>query len=552
MKRLSFLLALVFLMGCLAGCGSTAPGAETAPAVEEAAETEGSAPVTEEAAPAAEDTAAETEETAPEQQLPEPETEYLDDFTVQTIDGGTFTLSEELEDHELVLINLWATWCEPCREEFPYLQEAWSQRSDEVSVIALSVEPNDDVGQMSACTGSLGVTFPVGNVGDTGLERFAPAFIPTTVVVDKTGRVLTAESGAKSSTEEFLEMFDRFTAEDFDPDVCTYRVFTATISAQPIQGVQLSFCTDLGCATAVSGEDGYAIFTGPPARYHIEVLSAPDNMVPYSDKEIVTDPYPQTLMISFEKGYVPVEGEDEEPVFDYDGPEPEWIILDDFTVDTADGGTFNLNETLADHKLLFIKLFSTTCYSSPWELPAMQKVQNQRGDKVAVLALGAEPSESLETLKDFADGLGVSIPVARIDGTGLEALRTENLPTTILVDNHGRVLFVDGSATNTAEDIHALLDCYSGKNYNPYECTYTFATYDYNGSIEGVVFTFTAEDGTSFEITSSNGSASFTGAPRRYHVQVTGVPEGAYASGATEWTTEPYPQTFWVPFNGAA
>ena len=39
MKRLSFLLALVFLMGCLAGCGSTAPGAETAPAVEEAAET---------------------------------------------------------------------------------------------------------------------------------------------------------------------------------------------------------------------------------------------------------------------------------------------------------------------------------------------------------------------------------------------------------------------------------------------------------------------------------------------------------------------------------
>ena len=40
--------------------------------------------------------------------------EVLPDFTVDTIDGGTFTLSEALAEKDMVLINLWASWCGPC------------------------------------------------------------------------------------------------------------------------------------------------------------------------------------------------------------------------------------------------------------------------------------------------------------------------------------------------------------------------------------------------------------------------------------------------------
>ena len=62
------------------------------------------------------------------------EPEYLGkplaDFTVETIDGGSFTLSEALEEKDLVVINLWATWCPPCEREFPYLQKAYEQYQD--------------------------------------------------------------------------------------------------------------------------------------------------------------------------------------------------------------------------------------------------------------------------------------------------------------------------------------------------------------------------------------------------------------------------------------
>ena len=47
------------------------------------------------------------------------------DFTVTDCDGNAFTLSEELKDHEAVLINFWATWCGPCRNEFPAINKVY-------------------------------------------------------------------------------------------------------------------------------------------------------------------------------------------------------------------------------------------------------------------------------------------------------------------------------------------------------------------------------------------------------------------------------------------
>lgn len=51
----------------------------------------------------------------------------MPDFTVSTLDGGTFTLSDALKEKDAVLVNFWATWCGPCAFEFPYLEEAYEQ-----------------------------------------------------------------------------------------------------------------------------------------------------------------------------------------------------------------------------------------------------------------------------------------------------------------------------------------------------------------------------------------------------------------------------------------
>lgn len=138
----------------------------------------------------------------------------LKDFTVKTIDGKDFTLSEALKDHDLVLINLWATWCPPCKMEFPFLQEAWSKNKDRVAVIALSVEPADTEAKLQSYARAVGLTFPIASAGSTGLDSFAASGIPTTVLVDREGNVASVEIGAKVSVQEFEDLFAQYLPEE--------------------------------------------------------------------------------------------------------------------------------------------------------------------------------------------------------------------------------------------------------------------------------------------------------------------------------------------------
>lgn len=130
------------------------------------------------------------------------------DFTAKTIDGKTFKLSEALETHDLVLINFWATWCGPCCMEFPYLEEAWEQYSDRVAVIALSVERGDTVNVLKKFAKEYGLNFPIGRDEKNQFDKMGGQYIPTTLILDKEGRVLLVEVGAKMSAEEFTILFD--------------------------------------------------------------------------------------------------------------------------------------------------------------------------------------------------------------------------------------------------------------------------------------------------------------------------------------------------------
>ena len=142
--------------------------------------------------------------------------ETLPDFTVSTIDGGSFTLSEVLKEKEMVLINLWASWCGPCEMEFPYLEEAYELYKDQVEVIALSVEENDTDDVLTAYVAEHGMTFPVGNDATVGLGPiYATAGIPTTLVVDRFGTVCFIEIGSQPSTGAFTSLFEYFSGDDY-------------------------------------------------------------------------------------------------------------------------------------------------------------------------------------------------------------------------------------------------------------------------------------------------------------------------------------------------
>ena len=138
------------------------------------------------------------------------------DFTATDTEGNAFTLSEVLKEKKLVLINLWATWCPPCKAEFPYLNEAYLQCADDVAVIALSIENGDSREDIAKFREELGLSLPMGQDAGMALANYVQVYyIPTTIIVDRFGVACFMDSGAFTSTEEILALMDDYLGDDY-------------------------------------------------------------------------------------------------------------------------------------------------------------------------------------------------------------------------------------------------------------------------------------------------------------------------------------------------
>lgn len=212
----------------------------------------------------------------------------IPDFTTMTSDGEFYTLSEALQDHELALINLWATWCPPCNMEFPHLQEAYREYRKHVSVIALSVEETDSLDLIRQTAQAKGLTFPMGRDEN---YRIAMAFnvdsIPTSILVDRSRTVLWIGTGAMSAPEDFAELFDSFLPGG--PLKPTYTVKVLDQDGKPVPGCVVNFCSDDACTPVTTDKDGSAVFRGLPYAYHVELLSLPEGYE-YTGEEALTLP----------------------------------------------------------------------------------------------------------------------------------------------------------------------------------------------------------------------------------------------------------------------
>lgn len=179
----------------------------------------------------------------------------LPDFTFTAIDGTTYTLSEVLKEKDMVMINLWATWCGPCRNEFPYMEQAYEQYKDKIEIFALSVEETDDVETLTAFAADYGLTFPIGRDDTNIFGGFGLNGVPTSLVVDRFGNVAFLEVGSQTAVGNFTRLFDVFVDENYTESI----VLDEIPAAKP--NVPAADESDLAAALNVEG--GVLTFTNP-------------------------------------------------------------------------------------------------------------------------------------------------------------------------------------------------------------------------------------------------------------------------------------------------
>jgi len=102
-----------------------------------------------------------------------------------------------------VLVNLWASWCIPCREEAPVLERFYrQQRADDTTVVGINVQDNGD--DAVAFLRDHPTTYPqLRSVGDERSEAFGSTGVPENFLVDPRGRLALIWRGPVD--REFLE-----------------------------------------------------------------------------------------------------------------------------------------------------------------------------------------------------------------------------------------------------------------------------------------------------------------------------------------------------------
>ena len=126
------------------------------------------------------------------------------DFALKNADGQNVRLTDLRGD--VVMINFWATWCGPCREEMPLLDEMHARYS-RVGFSLLGVNIDDDPRRAEEMIDALGVTFPVVFDADKKVsEQYDVSAMPVTILLDREGVVRYVHKGYKPGYEDkYLE-----------------------------------------------------------------------------------------------------------------------------------------------------------------------------------------------------------------------------------------------------------------------------------------------------------------------------------------------------------
>ncbi len=119
------------------------------------------------------------------------------DFTLDRVDGtGQITLSS-YRGRKPVWVNVWATWCPPCRGEMPEMQQVWQQYKDKVEILGVDFQETPDKVKEYINQGGYSWNFVIDH--DTAMSRkYEASAIPTHVFVDRNGVVQYVAKGGLS------------------------------------------------------------------------------------------------------------------------------------------------------------------------------------------------------------------------------------------------------------------------------------------------------------------------------------------------------------------
>lgn len=131
--------------------------------------------------------------------------EMAPDFTLKSLQGNNLRLEEYRG--QVVLLNFWASWCGPCRQEMPILDRI-HQRYEDTGFAVLGVNVEGEIAPAQKIVDMTNVTFPILiDEGQAVSELYELEAMPSTLVIDRNGVVRYVHLGYKAGDEaKYIEV----------------------------------------------------------------------------------------------------------------------------------------------------------------------------------------------------------------------------------------------------------------------------------------------------------------------------------------------------------
>lgn len=128
------------------------------------------------------------------------------DFTARDVEGKTFRLSDHV-GKQVVLLDFWATYCEPCKAEFPQLRAMYDERRSEgLLVVGVAMDGPESLAEVPAFVNRSGIDFPVVLDDDSRIASLynPKKSMPLSVLIAKDGHIAVVREGYNPGDERLV------------------------------------------------------------------------------------------------------------------------------------------------------------------------------------------------------------------------------------------------------------------------------------------------------------------------------------------------------------
>ena len=224
------------------------------------------------------------------------------DFALPLTDGSEAKLSELLKDKEVVVLNIFASWCGPCEKEFPDMEKTYQKYKDKMEIVAVSGDlVLDEMEDMVKYKEEHNLSFPIGMKNES-IDSLKVGGFPTTYIIDRNGRIVFSQSGAFLHEGDFEKVVTSLMGDDYEgKQVALYNFYVTKNDKDRVSGIEIRLYNDTVDETITTGEDGIAsYFTQDAQDLKIEILNLPDGYTSNADT-ITLGIETGTKMITLEK-----------------------------------------------------------------------------------------------------------------------------------------------------------------------------------------------------------------------------------------------------------